>query len=162
MGTIDIVILACFLPAVFIGLKNGFIRQLVALGVVILGIWLAVRFSDVVADWLTAARITLEPFWAKALSFALIFVAVALVLNLLGKLLEKVLDIAMLGWLNRLLGLAVALFTSAIIIGTIIYMVNSANSLINFIPEDKIAESRFYKPLLELVQKVFPYLKSLF
>lgn len=162
MGTIDIVILACFLPAVFIGLKNGFIRQLVALAVVVLGILLAVRFSDVVSAWITAAKITLEPFWAKALSFVLIFVAVALVLNLLGKLLEKVLNIAMLGWLNRLLGLVLALATSALIIGTLVYLVNSANSLINFIPEDKIAESRFYKPLLEFVQKVFPYLKSLF
>lgn len=162
MGTIDIVILACFLPAIFIGLKNGLIRQLVGLAVVILGIWLAVRFSDVVAAWLTAAKITLEPFWAKALSFVLIFVAVALVLNLVGKLLEKVLDIAMLGWLNRLLGMVVGIATGALIIGTLIYLVNSANSLIGFIPEEQIEQSRFYKPLLELVQQVFPYLKSLF
>ena len=61
MGTIDIVILACFLPAIFIGLKNGLIRQLVALAVVVLGIWLAVRFSDVVAAWITAAKI----WWAS-------------------------------------------------------------------------------------------------
>ena len=162
MGTIDIVILACFLPAIFIGLKNGFIRQLVALAVVILGIWLAVRFSDVVAAWLIAHRITMEPFWAKSISFVVIFIAVALVLNLIGKLLEKVLDIAMLGWLNRLLGLVVALATSALIIGTLVYLVDSANSLISFIPQEQIDQSKFYKPLLELVQTVFPYLKQLF
>ncbi|MBQ9530128.1 MAG: CvpA family protein [Bacteroidales bacterium] len=162
MGTIDIVILACFLPAIFIGLKNGLIRQLVALAVVVLGIWLAVRFSDVVAAWITAAKITTEPFWAKTLSFVLVFVAVALVLNLVGKLLEKVLDIAMLGWLNRLLGMVVAIATGALVIGTLIYLVNSANSLIGFIPEEQIEQSRFYKPLLTLVQQVFPYLKTLF
>ena len=162
MGTIDIVILACFLPAIFIGLKNGFIRQLVALAVVVLGVWLAVRFSDVVAAWLIAHKITLEPFWAKAVSFVVIFIAVALVLNLVGKLLEKVLDIAMMGWLNRLLGLVVALATSALVIGTLIYVVDSANSLIGFIPAEQIEQSRFYKPLLTLVQQVFPYLKSLF
>ena len=77
MGTIDIVILACFLPAIFIGLKNGLIRQLVGLAVVILGIWLAVRFSDAVSAWLITAKITTEPFWAKALSFVLIFVGSA-------------------------------------------------------------------------------------
>ena len=161
MGTIDIVILACFLPAVIIGLKNGFIKQLVALCVVVGGIWLAVHFSDRVGAFLSQ-WITLEPFWIKVISFAAIFIVVALVLNLVGKLLEKVLNIAMLGWLNRLLGLVVALATSALVIGTLVYLVNSANSLINFIPEEKIAESRFYKPLLEFVQTVFPYLKSLF
>ena len=161
MGTIDIVILACFLPAVFIGLKSGFIRQLVALAVVVLGIWLSLRFSDTVGAWLNE-RFRIEPFWTKAISFALIFIVAALVLNLLGKLLEKVLDIAMLGWLNRLLGLVLALATGSIIIGTLLYMVDSANALINFIPEEKIAESRFYKPLLSFVENVFPYLKSLF
>ena len=145
MGTIDIVILACFLPGVFIGLKNGFIRQLVALAVVVLGIWLSLRFSDIVGGWLTD-RFQIEPFWAKAI----------------GKLLEKVLDIAMLGWLNRLAGLVLALATSALVIGTLIYLTDSANSLIGFIPEEKISESRFYRPLLTFVERVFPYLKSLF
>ena len=130
MGTIDIVILACFLPAVIIGLKNGFIKQLVALCVVVGGIWLAVHFSDRVGAFLSQ-WITLEPFWIKVISFAAIFIVVALA-------------------------------TSALVIGTLVYLVNSANSLINFIPEEKIAESRFYKPLLEFVQTVFPYLKSLF
>jgi membrane protein required for colicin V production len=161
MGTIDIVILACFLPAVYLGLKNGFIRQLVALAVVAGGIVLALRFSDTVGAWLQQ-RIKVEPFWIKAISFALIFIAVALVLNLAGKLLEKVLSIAMLGWLNRLLGLALALATSALLIGVIVYMVDSANQLVEFLPKEKIEESRFYKPLLTLVQNVFPYLKSLF
>ena len=161
MGTIDIVILACFLPAVVMGLKNGFVRQLVALAVVVLGIWLSVRFSDTVGAWLTA-RFEIEPFWIKAISFIGIFIVTALILNLLGKLLEKVLDIAMLGWLNRLLGLVLSLATAALIIGTLIYLVNSANELMSFIPKEQLERSRFYKPLLELVQRVFPILKQLF
>ena len=161
MGTIDIVILACFLPAVVMGLKDGFIRQLVALAVVVLGIWLSVRFSDTVGAWLTE-RFKIEPFWVKTLSFVSIFIVTALVLNLVGKLLEKVLDIALLGWLNRLLGLVLALATAALIIGTLIYLVNSANDLMDFIPKEQLEQSRFYKPLLELVQRVFPILKQLF
>ena len=161
MGTIDIVILACFLPAVFIGLKNGFIRQVVAFGVIALGITLSLRFSDLVGGWLQE-RVKIEPFWIKAISFAIVFIIVALVLNLLGKLVEKVFDIAMLGWLNRLLGLVVAIATFALLIGTLIYVLNSANELVKFIPEEKISESRFWGPLLQFVQKVFPYLKSLF
>ena len=86
----------------------------------------------------------------------------ALVLNLIGKLLEKVLDIALLGWLNRLLGMVVSIATGALVIGTLVYLVNSANSLLGFIPQEQIDQSKFFKPLLTLVQTVFPYLKQLF
>lgn len=161
MGTIDIIILACFLPAVVIGLKDGFVRQLVALSALILGLYLSVRFSAPVGQWITE-RWHLEPFWIKVISFSAIFIAVALVLSLLGKLLEKVLKITMLGWLNRILGLVFAIITTALVLGTIIYVVNSANGMLEFIPEEKIAESRLYKPLLHLVETAFPYLKSLF
>lgn len=161
MGTIDIIILACFLPAVVIGLKDGFVRQAVALGALILGLYLSVRFSAPVGQWITE-KWHLEPFWIKVISFSSIFIGVALVLNLLGKLLEKVLKITMLGWLNRILGLVFAIITTALIVGTIIYVVNSANGLLEFIPEEKIAESRLYKPLLHLVETAFPYLKTLF
>ena len=161
MGTIDIIILACFLPAVVIGLKDGFIRQLVALSALILGLYLSVRFSAPVGRWITE-RWHLEPFWIKVISFSAIFIAVALVLSLLGKLLEKVLKITMLGWLNRILGLVFAIITTALVVGTIIDVVNSANGMLEFIPEEKIAESRLYRPLLHLVETAFPYLKSLF
>ena len=161
MGTIDLIILACFLPAAVIGLKDGFIRQVVALAALILGLYLSVRFSAPVGQWITE-RWHLEPFWIKVLSFSVIFIAVALVLSLLGKLLEKVLRITMLGWLNRLLGLVFAMITTALIVGTLIYVLNSANGLLEFIPEEKLAESRLYKPLLHLAKTVFPYLKSLF
>ena len=161
MGTIDLIILACFIPAIVIGLKDGFVRQLVALGSIVLGLFLSIKFSDMVGQWLME-RWHLEPFWIKVISFSAIFIVVALLLNLLGKLIEKVIKITMLGWLNRLLGLALALVACALIVGTLIYMVNSANDLLQFLPEEKIAESRFYRPLLHMVEVVFPYLKSLF
>lgn len=161
MGTIDLIILACFLPAVVIGLKDGIVRQIVALAALVLGLYLSVKFSATMGHWITE-RWHLEPFWVKVLSFSVIFIAVALVLNLLGKLLEKVIKITMLGWLNRLLGLVFALITTALIVGTLIYVLNSANGLLEFIPEERIAESRLYKPLLHLVETVFPHLKSLF
>ena len=161
MGTIDIIILACFLPAAVFGLINGFVKQLVALGAIVLGIALSIKFSPVIGEWITA-RWELEPFWVKAISFSVIFIAVSLVVSLLGKLTEKILKITMLSWLNRLLGMVVAVVGAALVMGTLIYIISSANGLLNFIPEEKIAESRFYRPLLHMVEVVFPYLKSLF
>lgn len=161
MGAIDIVILACFLPAVVLGIKRGLVKQIVALAVVVLGIHLSLRFSDPLQAYL-AQMVKWEPFWTKAVSFTVIFLAVALLLSLLGKLVEKVIKIAMLGWLNRLLGLLVAMIAAALVVGTLVYIVNSANNLLQFLPEEQIAQSRFYTPLLNLVEQIFPLLKSLF
>ena len=154
-------ILACFLPAVVLGIKRGLVKQIVALAVVVLGIHLSLRFSDPLQAYL-AQMVKWEPFWTKAVSFTVIFLAVALLLSLLGKLVEKVIKIAMLGWLNRLLGLLVAMIAAALVVGTLVYIVNSANNLLQFLPEEQIAQSRFYTPLLNLVEQIFPLLKSLF
>ena len=161
MGAIDIVILACFLPAVVLGLKRGLVGQIVALAVVVLGIHLSLKFSDPLQARLAQA-VSWEPFWIKAVSFTVIFLTVSLVLSLLGKLVEKVLKVAMLGWINRLLGMLVAVVAAALVVGTLVYIVNSANELLQFLPEEQIARSRFYTPLLNLVEQVFPLLKSLF
>ncbi len=161
MGAIDIVILACFLPAVVLGLKRGLVGQIVALAVVVLGIHLSLKFSGALQGYLSQ-MVSWDPFWTKAVSFTAIFLAVALLLGLLGKLVEKVLKIAMLGWLNRLLGMLVAVATASLVVGTLVYIVNSANQLLQFLPEEQLARSRFYTPLLNLVESVFPLLKSLF
>ena len=161
MGTIDIIILACFVPAAFLGLKNGFVKQSVSLVSIFLGIYLSVKFAPGAGQWLSE-RVSINPFWAKVIAFSAIFIAVAMALNLIGKLIDKLLELAMLGWLNRLLGLAVALVSGALVIGLLLFLVNSANDLLNFIPEEAIAESRFYKPLLGLVEWLFPYLRMLF
>ena len=166
MGTVDIIILACFLPAAFFGLKNGFVRQSVALAVIFLGVYIALRFSPAVGQWIcdhfSTDQWEIKQFWAKVIAFALIFIAVALVLNLIGKLIDKILKIALLGWLDHLLGLVVSIVTASVVIGLLLYFVDSANELLKFIPEEKIAESHLYKPLLGLVSWVFPYLQQLF
>ena len=52
MSTPDIIILICFLPAIISGIMKGFIEQAVALVSLILGAWLAFKFSTVVSGWL--------------------------------------------------------------------------------------------------------------
>ena len=108
MGVIDIIIVCCFLPALYFGIKNGLVRQLVAVAVIYFGITLSLRFSAPVADWIIE-HVNMNEFWAKTVSFILVFFVVSLVLGLLGKLIEKILQISLLGWLNKLLGIVAAL-----------------------------------------------------
>ncbi len=161
MGVIDIIIVCCFLPVLYFGIKNGLVKQLVAFAVIYFGILLSLRFATPVAEW-AMAHVKIPEFWAKAVSFILIFFAVALLLNLLGKIIEKIIKISMLGWLNKLLGVVMTFLLFALLISVVVYFVDSANNLLDFIPKEKLEESRFYPALLDLSQQVFPHFKELF
>lgn len=161
MGVIDIVIVCCFLPVLYFGIKNGLVKQLVAFAVIYFGITLSLRFATPVAEWITE-RLQISEFWAKTVSFIFIFFVVALVLSLLGKIVEKIIKISMLGWLNKLLGIAMTFCIFALLISVVVYFVDSANNLLDFIPKEKLEESRFYPLLLDLSKEVFPHFKELF
>lgn len=163
MGIIDILIVIALLPSIHFGFKNGFIKQVIALAVIILGIILSLRFSDVVSQWLMTLITVNESgvVWVKIASFILIFVAVAIILNLLGTLLEKIIHITLLGALNRLLGFVFSFLKFAFVVGLVIYFVDSINQLTHFIPQEKIDESALYTPFLTAIKSIFPYLNSL-
>jgi len=161
MGVVDIVIVCCFLPVLYFGIKNGLVKQLVALAVIYFGITLSLKFAAPVSEWVLQ-HLQIPEFWAKAVSFILIFFVVALVLSLLGRIIEKIIKISLLGWLNKLLGIVMTFCIFALVLSVLVYFVDSANNLLEFIPKEKMEESRFYPMLLDLAKEVFPRFKELF
>ena len=161
MGVIDIVIVCCFLPVLYFGIKNGLVKQLVAVAVIYFGIVLSLKFSFPVDAWVQE-HVQIPEFWSKAISFILIFFVVALVLSLFGRILEKIIQISLLGWLNKLLGIVMTFCVFVLLLSALVYLVDSANNMLEFIPKEKIEESRFYPALLEFSQQVFPRFKELF
>lgn len=161
MNILDIVLLVCLIPAVIQGLRKGFIAQVVAIISLVLGGWLAYRFTSVVTEWLVQ--------WISAsgpaldiIAFILIFAIVVTILFLLGKILEASIKIILLGWLNRLLGLVFALFKYVLIIGLLVILFDSVNSRFDLVSDEYLDSSFMYSGIRSLSWSVFPYLKSLF
>ena len=140
MSTPDIIILICFLPAIISGITKGFIEQVIALVSLILGAWLAFKFSTVVSDWLKPYFEVSETV-LNVISFAVIMVAVVLVLFVLSKILTGVTKLVMLGWLDRLLGLVFALLKAGLIIGILIILFDTLNVKFEFVEEKVLDES---------------------
>ena len=160
MNIIDIIILVCFVPALIQGITKGFIPQAVALLSIILGAWLAFRFSEPVGEWL-GGYLDLSGAWLRAAAFAVILVAVSLALNLLGKGLEKVLKVAMLGWADTLLGAVLSFLKAFLVVGLLVIVFDALNSKFSLVPQQTIDESVLYGPLKDAVDLVFPYLKEI-
>lgn len=160
MNILDIILLICFVPAVIQGFRKGFISQVIAIISIIAGVWLSVQFASPVTAWL-AQYIQGSEQVLKVVSFALIFIAVAAGLAILGKLIEGTVKLIMLGWLNRLLGVIFSLIKAGLIVGLVIMAFCSLNNTFNFVSEETLSQSVLFPPLKNMAYTVFPYLKDL-
>lgn len=160
MGTLDIIILVCFAPALVRGLSKGFIEQAVALVSVILGTWLAYHFSSMVSEWLKPLLEVSETA-LNVISFAVIVVAVIVGLFIIGKMLTGLVKLVLLGWLDSLLGLVFALFQAGLLIGLVIIMFDTLNVQFELVDQSILDSSMLYTPIKDAAYIIFPYLKEL-
>ena len=160
MNVIDIIILVCCIPALFHGFSKGFVSQAISLIALVLGVWLSFKFSVPFGDWLKSFA-DLPGTVLHIIAFALILTIVMLVLPLIGKAIEKVVKLAMLGWLNKLLGIVFALLKAVLIIGLVIIIFDAIYNLIPFVSSDTLNESVLYNPIKSIANTVFPFLKEL-
>ena len=160
MNILDIILLICFVPAIIQGLRKGFIAQAISIISIVVGIWASARFANIVTAWI-GQYITASEQVLKLVAFALILIAVFLVLGALGKMLEGVFRLVMLGWLNKLLGVLFALLKTMLIVGLLIIVFTSVNDTFRFVQESVLNESVLYPPLKKLAFEVFPYLKEI-
>ena len=112
--------------------------------------------SEWVAQYITASEQVI-----KVVAFALILVVVFIVLGLLGRVLEKILDFAFLGWVNRLLGVIFSLMKAFLLLGLVILAFNALNNAFGLVKPDVIEDSVLYGPVKNLADTIFPYIKNM-
>ena len=96
------------------------------------------------------------------MAFALILIAVSIVVLLVAKLLTKVLEMSMLGWLDKILGLVFALVVNALLLGVFIILFDTLNLKFGFVKPEVLDGSVVYTTLRDFCYLVFPYLKAFF
>ena len=77
----------------------------------------------------------------KLIAFAVIMIGVFIVLGIVGKFLEGILNLVLLGWLNKLLGVAFSLLKTALIVGLLIMLFSSINNNLHIVSEEVLAQS---------------------
>ena len=166
MAVLDIVILVCLGISLIVGIKRGLISQLVSVAALILGVWCSMKFSMALCGWLGGIFTDATPSLIKTVSFVVIFIIVAIALGILGRLLEKCIKLVMLGWLNRLLGAALAVCTCLLVLGLLsnvfdmLYAHYASAHELTEMPAF-ISESIFYESIHKIGGWVFPYLGKL-
>ena len=119
LTTFDYVVAALFCICIVRGVWIGLVRQLAAFFALVGSYLIAGQYADKLLPW--AERLVNNPKITFFCSFAILFIASALGFALVGKVLHRFVQLTLLGWLNRLAGLALGGFKAAVI-ASLVYM----------------------------------------
>ena len=114
---LDLLFLIILIFAVIKGFRRGLIVGLFSFIAVIVGLAAAMKLSAVAADYIGSA-ISISDRWLPVISFIVVFVLIVLLIRLGANMLQKAVEMVMLGWVNRIGGI---IFYAAIYI--IVYSV---------------------------------------
>lgn len=138
------------------GLMKGFIVEIASLLALILGVYGAIHFSGLIAQWLVK-YVSWEESYIDLAAFGLTFTLIIIAVSMLGKFFTKLAKIVMLNWLNRLLGFVFGALKMAIVSGVLIIIIERANAIFGFIPPSMLSESLLSDQLLSLGEWIFDY-----
>lgn len=103
MAVFDIVVVILLVVGAIRGLRQGFLSQLASVVALLLGIWGAVRFSDYMAT-LLSEKFDIGSAHLPIISFAVTFILIVIAIHFIEKIVERFLNLAMLGGINKVLG----------------------------------------------------------
>lgn len=101
---IDIVFIVLLIMAVIKGWQRGLIIAVFSVIGLIVGMVAAMKLSTLVAEWLKDST-SISAKWLPVISFAVVFIGAVLLIRLGANLLEATLEVALLGWANKLGGI---------------------------------------------------------
>ena len=161
---IDIAYLFVMVLAIFKGLSKGFIVGIFSLLAFIIGLAAALKLSAIVANYLQKNVVEFTK-WLPILSFILGFIIVALLVSAGAKLIKKTIEFAMLGWVDKLGGMALYIVIYTIIFSIILFFLEK----ILIIKPDVISSSLVYKyvapwgpVVINNLGKIIPFFKDMF
>ena len=156
---LDIIIIIPALWFAYKGFNKGFIHELASLAALILGIYAAFNFSDYTAGILTD-KLNLQTDYIHIIAFAITFIVVVILTNFVGKLVETVINIAMLGFVNKLAGLAFGVLKIALIISALLYILHTVDIRDKLISDQTKEKSILYEPISSLVYIIIPVVQE--
>ncbi|WP_295127268.1 CvpA family protein [uncultured Chitinophaga sp.] len=161
---IDIIFAIILVFAIYRGFTRGLIVAVFSFVACMIGMAAALKLSSTLSVYLQE-HANIHTRWLPVISFVLLFVGVVLLIRLGANLLEKMVELVLLGWVNKLGG--ILLYTTIFII---IYsvMLWIANQLYWLSPETKL-QSVVYPYIegigpwvVEHIGRVLPFFRGIF
>jgi membrane protein required for colicin V production len=150
MNYLDIVLSVPLLWGLYKGITRGIIKELSTLLALVLGIYGAVNYSDIMVP-IVSGYITIDANYQSMVCFSITFILIVLIVRLIGALLDKVVSLVSLTFISRLMGGFFGLFRMAFVCSALLLVLNTINKQFEMIPNQDIADSILYETVSDLV-----------
>ncbi len=157
MNSIDVVIGIFLLIGLVQGFRKGLFVQLASLAGLFLGVIGAIYFSHYVASFLVSHTNWSEHTLNLA-AFAITFIGIVFLVSVIARIITKAADFAALGLVNKLMGSLFGVLKMGFIASLILLFLNSFETEVLFLNEEKKEASILYKPVSKLAPMVLPKL----
>ena len=159
MNQIDLIILIIAALGAVQGVFKGFILSATSLLGLILGFYISLRFGwyiEAILQQSTGSDSSLM----HLLAFGICYLLVIVVMYFIGKAIQKMLEMASLGCLNRMSGAIFGAFKGLLLVSALIYVIEIADKNSLLIKPEKKGASVLYKPIEQLVPSMVPQVKK--
>lgn len=140
---LDIIVIMLLVMALWKGFRNGLILGIFSFLAFIIGLAAAMKLSAIAADYI-GQNVSVSERWLPIIAFAVVFLLVVLLVRLGARALEAVVDLATLGWANKLGGILFFALIYLLIFSIVLFY---ADKLLLINPETKEASLSF--PILQ-------------
>lgn len=160
---IDVALAIPLLLAAFRGFRKGLIIEVATLVGLIAGLFAGYYGAERVADMLRES-IDVKASTLHGISFLIAFLAVLFGVYLLGKVLEKAVDLVALGLANKALGAVFGLMKIGLLLSVLIYFLNAAFGRDGWLPQEQVRRAVLYPVVADMAAWLVPEMsqKSLF
>jgi membrane protein required for colicin V production len=161
---IDIIFLAILVFAAIKGFKQGIIGALFSFAAFFIALAAALKLSAIVAEYLQESFDKPGPWW-PFVAFLLVFLTVSGLISMAAKVLDKTLDMVMLGWVNSIGGFLIYAILYTLILSVAIFYFDQ----ILHISEATKEQSKVYAYIepwgqwsMDILGKLIPVFKDVF
>ena len=159
VGLLDIVLGGLLAYGLIRGLKNGLFAELGTFVSMLIGLFLASKFSSFTKTILSG-HVSWSPTTIQISSFLITFVLLVVGISFLAKFLTSVTSFAGLGIVNTLAGGALGMLKTVLIVGVFMSLFEKVNINNFFVKKETLNKSLFYNPIQKTGALVTPVVES--
>lgn len=157
MNYLDLILAIPLVWGLIRGIMRGFIIELASVAALILGVFGAIHFSNY-AGTLIQEYTELSDSYLPIASFAVTFILIVVAVHLLARMLQKVVKMVALGWVNRVFGGLFGLIKMGLITSfVLVFLVSLGGGQWNLIRAEDRAQSILFDPIASFGPMIVPF-----
>jgi membrane protein required for colicin V production len=125
---IDICFLVLAVTAIYKGYNRGLIVAIFSFVAIVVGLAAALKLSAITANWLSS-NTSISGSWLPFISFTITFILFVVGIRLVANILQKTVEFALMGWVNKLGGIALYVLMYTLVFSVVLFFVQSIHVL---------------------------------